>query len=222
MGAYPILFCPGVTSNGPILYVMRLAPPASDCTATALPSGAASAGVAATATRASIETSAHPARFPAATIAGTLLTHGPRFRLIRHALSIGRLLGAAAGHADERAEDRSHDEDKQHRAKGRDPRGERLPSAPAQALASASFSSCRSDLISSRSLAAYSKRRSSAAASISSSSSTMVRRSSSADMPSVSRRRRPRLVGTFDSAIRKSVMSEMPFWIVAGVIPCAS
>src|SRR5215217_2522330 len=90
----------------------------------------------------------------------------------------------------------------------------RSRSAP-QALASASASSRRSDLISSRSLAAYSKRRSSAAASISSSSSTIVRRSSSAVMPSVSRRR-PRRVGTFDSIIRKSEMSEMPFWLVVG------
>src|SRR6185503_8039749 len=92
----------------------------------------------------------------------------------------------------------------------------------ALASASASASSWRSDLISSRSLAAYSKRRSSAAASISSSSSTIVLRSSSADMPSVSRRLRPRPVGTFDSVIRKSEMSEIPFWIVSGVIPCSS
>ena len=36
------------------------------------------------------------------------------------------------------------------------------------------------------------------------------------------RRRRPREAGTFDSAMRKSVMSEMPFWIVSGVMPCSS
>src|SRR5215213_139799 len=49
-------------SKGPIRYVIRLAPPASDCTAAALPTGAASADGDANATRASIEKSAHPAR----------------------------------------------------------------------------------------------------------------------------------------------------------------
>ena len=36
-----------------------------------------------------------------------------------------------------------------------------------------------------------------------------------------SRRRRP-LVGTLESDIRNSVMSEMPLTIVSGVIPCSS
>ena len=48
--------------NGPILYLIRFAPFASELTATALPSGAAIAAGAAIASTASVEMSAHPAR----------------------------------------------------------------------------------------------------------------------------------------------------------------
>src|SRR4051812_27482480 len=51
-----------MTLNGPTRYVSRFAPPPSECTATALPTGAARAGGDANARTASIETSAHPAR----------------------------------------------------------------------------------------------------------------------------------------------------------------
>src|SRR5690349_8982507 len=85
------------------------------------------------------------------------------------------------------------------------------------------FSSRRSSLISSRSFAAYSKRSSSAATYISSSSVTTSFSSSSRLMPETSclpRRRRPGTVG--DSSASSSAMSETPFWIDAGVIPCSS
>ena len=81
----------------------------------------------------------------------------------------------------------------------------------------------RSSLSSSRILAASSKRRSSAAASISSSSST-ISFSSSAGLRIASpspRARRRRAGAVRDSIARKSVMSEIPFWTVSGVIPCS-
>ncbi len=69
--------------NGPILYLIRCAPLASEVTATALPSGAAIAGGATTASSASVAMSAHPARFRAAAMAANLSYLRPRCRLMR-------------------------------------------------------------------------------------------------------------------------------------------
>ena len=90
----------------------------------------------------------------------------------------------------------------------------------------AASSSRRRSRISSRSLAAYSKRSSSAATSISSSSSTSIFEICSGDIWSSASRRRFRRVlarpGTLESIERKSLMSEIPFLTVSGVIPCSS
>src|SRR5438477_642448 len=90
--------------------------------------------------------------------------------------------------------------------------------------ASTARSSRRRSLISSRSLAAYSNRSSSAARYISSSSVTTSFSSSSRDMPSTFvaplRRRDDGTVG--DSSWSSSAMSETPFAIVSGTIPCSS
>src|SRR5205809_3439955 len=112
----------------------------------------------------------------------------------------------------EAADDEAPDQDRDDEAERHD--------VPAGSAAS---SSRRRSLISSRSFAAYSKRSSSAAVNISSSSVITSLSSSSVLIPSTlrpSRRLRPGTVG--DSSERNSAMSETPFWIDSGVIPCSS
>src|SRR4051812_10105440 len=91
------------------------------------------------------------------------------------------------------------------------------------AVCSRACSSRRRSLTSSRSFAAYSKRSSSAARYISSSSVTTSFSSSSRDIPSTFVAPRRRRVGTVgDSSWSSSAMSETPFAIVSGTIPCST
>src|SRR5581483_8100301 len=114
------------------------------------------------------------------------------------------------------------DEDVLRRPTERTPENHREASGRAYTAVTA-WSSRRSSLISSRSLAAYSKRSSSAATYISSSSVTTSFSSSSWFMPSTSRLPRRRRVGTCGcSSARSSAMSDTPLTIDAGVVPCSS
>src|SRR5262249_48628493 len=125
---------------------------------------------------------------------------------------------------DEREEERGEQISEQHwRSVARWPEGAESATCYA-AVCSSACRSRRRSLISSRSFAAYSNRSSSAARYISSSSVTTSFSRSSRDIPStlvVPRRRREE--GTVgDSSWSSSAMSETPFAIVSGTIPCSS
>src|SRR5688572_28690703 len=93
MIALLISFWPGTMLNGPTLYLIRFAPLASELTAMALPSGAAMAAGAATASTASVEMSAHPARLQAAAIGREPYLLAPALQITARELAGDRRLG---------------------------------------------------------------------------------------------------------------------------------